>query len=68
MGRRAKRAMLEVLVSFEPARIAAECLARAYERVFPIQRRPARSDGYEGASRRAAAAKGRRTGQGSEHG
>ena len=46
MGRRAKQAALEVLVSFEPARIAAECLARAYKRVLPIHRRPARPDGY----------------------
>jgi hypothetical protein len=33
MGRRERKAALEVLVSFEPARIAAECLAGAYERV-----------------------------------
>lgn len=62
MGRRTKQAVLEVLVSFEPARIAAECLARAYERVLPIHRRPARPNGHQDANRRAAGAEGRRVG------
>lgn len=68
MGRRAKKAALEVLVSFEPARIAAECLARAYELTLPIRRRPTRSDGHADAIRRAVGAKDRRAGQRSEHG
>ena len=58
MGRRAKQAALEVLVSFEPARIAAECLARAYELVLPIHRRQTRSDRHEDATRRAVAVVG----------
>ena len=53
MGRRAKQSAVQVLVSFEPVRIAAECLARAYERVLPIHRRPARSDDHKDGNRRA---------------
>jgi hypothetical protein len=68
MGRRAKQAALEVLVCFEPARIAAECLTRAYELVLPIRRRPTRSDGHEDAPRRAVGAEDRRASQRSEHG
>ena len=66
MGRRAKQSAVQVLVSFEPVRIAAECLARAYERVLPIHRRPARSDDHKDGNRRAA--KSRLAGQRSEHG
>jgi hypothetical protein len=68
MGRRAKQAALQVLASFEPARIAAECLARAYERVLPIHRRPARSDDHRDANRGADGAKDRLAGQRGEHG
>jgi hypothetical protein len=68
MGRRARKAALEVLVSFEPARIAAECLAGAYERVLPIHRRPPRVDADKDANHRPAAAEDRRAGQRSEHG
>ena len=68
MGRRARRAALEVLVSFEPARIAAECLARAYECVLPIHRRPPRVDARKDANHRSVDAEGRRAGQRSEHG
>jgi hypothetical protein len=67
MGRRARKAALEVQVSFEPARIAAECLVRAYERVLPIHRRLSRVDAHKDANR-SVAAEGRRTGQRSEHG
>ena len=62
MGRRAKQAALEVLVSFEPARIAAECLARAYERVLPIHRRPARVRRPQGRKSQGSGAEGRRAG------
>jgi hypothetical protein len=31
---------LEVKKRFEPSRLAAECLAQAYERLVPILRRP----------------------------
>jgi hypothetical protein len=68
MGRRAKQAALEVLASFEPARIAAECLARAYELILPTCRRPTRSDGHEDATRMAMGAEDRRAGRRSEHG
>jgi hypothetical protein len=68
MGRRARQATLEVLVSFEPARIAAECLARAYERVLPIHRRPPRVDAHKDANHRAVGAGGQRAGQRNEHG
>jgi len=68
MGRRAKHAALEVLVSFEPARIAAECLARAYELILPIRRRPTRSDGHEDAIRRAVGSRDQRARQRGEHG
>lgn len=69
MRRRAQRAKPDVLVSFEPARIAPECLARAYEHVLPIQRqrRHARSDAREEANH-GAAGKRRQAGQRSEHG
>ena len=68
MGRRARKAALEVLVSFEPARIAAECLAHAYERVLPIHRRPSRVDAHKDANHRSVAVEDRRAGQRSEHG
>jgi hypothetical protein len=68
MGRRTKRAALEVLVSFEPARIAPQCLVQAYERILPVQRRSARPNGREDEYRRATAAKSRGTRRGSEHG
>ncbi len=68
MGRRARRAALEVLVSYEPARIAAECLAGAYERVLPIHRRPPRVEAHKEANHRSVAAEDRRAGQRSEHG
>jgi hypothetical protein len=68
MGRRARKAALEVLVSFEPARIAAECLARAYERVLPIHRRPPRVDAHKDTKHRSVTAEDRRAGQRSEHG
>ena len=65
IGRRAKKAALEVLVSFEPVRIAAECLARAYERVLPIhRRRPPRVDAHKRRkSAKSMAAADRRAGQ-----
>lgn len=68
MGRSARKAALEVLVSFEPARFAAECLARAYERVLPIHRRPPRVDAHKDANPRSVAAADRRADQRSEHG
>lgn len=68
MGRRARKAALEVLVSFEPARIAEECLARAYERVLPIHRHPPRVDAHKDANHRAVDAEGRRVRQRNEHG
>jgi hypothetical protein len=68
MGRRERKAALEVLVSFEPARIAAECLAGAYERVLPIHRRPPRVDAHKDANHRSVVAEDRRAGQRSEHG
>jgi len=67
MGRRTQRAKLGVLVSFEPARIAPECLARAYEHVLPIQRRRAGPDSREEVNH-GAAGKLRQAGQRSEHG
>jgi len=68
MGRRTRQAALEVLVSFEPARIAAECLVRAYECVLPIRRRLPRVDTQKDTNRHAVGAEGRRAGQRSEHG
>ena len=68
MGRRERKAALEVLVSFEPARIAAECLAHAYECVLPIHRRLSRVDAHKDANHRSVAAEDRRAGQRSEHG
>lgn len=67
MARRTKRAVLEVRVSFEPARIALECLIQAYERVLPVQRRPTRPETRLDAHQGEAAAKRRRIGQGSDH-
>jgi len=68
MGRRARKAASEVLVFFEPARIAAECLARAYERVLPIHHRPPRADTHKDANHRAVDAGDRRARRRSEHG
>lgn len=68
MGRRARKAALDVLVSFEPARIAAECLAGAYERILPIHRRPPRVDAHKDANHRSVSAADRRAGPRSEHG
>ena len=62
MGRRARKAASDVLVFFEPARIAAECLARAYERVLPIHHRPPRADTHKDANHRAVDAEDRRHG------
>lgn len=42
MARRSKHPELEVRTSFEAVRIAAQCLAEAYERLVPIPRRPTR--------------------------
>jgi hypothetical protein len=66
MARRSKQAALEVRASFEPARIAAQCLIEAYERALPVQRRPTRSGFRQGPGQEEAAAKPPRA-QGSEH-
>lgn len=42
MTRRGKAPDLTIRVSFEAARIAPQCLAKAYERLVPIPRRPTR--------------------------
>lgn len=66
MARRSKQAALEVRVSFEPARIAAQCLIEAYKRALPVQRRPAGSGFRQDRGQEEAAAKHLRS-QGSEH-
>lgn len=68
MARRTKRAVLEVRVSFEPARIAPQCLVQAYERALPVQRRAIQAERRADACRGARAATSRRTGRGSDHG
>ena len=44
MARRKGNAELQVRVSFEASRTAAECLVAAYERLVPILRRQLRPD------------------------
>ena len=67
MVRRTKQAALEVRVSFEPARIARQCLIQAYERVLPVLRRPTRPEPCQGACQGQAAGRSRRAGRGREH-
>ena len=68
MPRRKNQAALEVQVSFEPARIAPQCLVHAYERVLPVQRRPTRLGASTDARRGETNANGQRASRGSEHG
>lgn len=68
MARRTKQAVLEVRVSFEPARIAPQCLVQAYERALPVQRRATQPERRADGCRGATAATSQRARQGSEHG
>ena len=68
MARRTKRAVLAVRVSFEPARIASQCLVQAYERALPVQRRAVQAERRADGCRGATVATSPRVQQGSEHG
>ncbi len=68
MARRTKQAALGVRTSFEPARIAPQCLVQAYERALPVQRRPTRPSARADTCRGEVGAKGQRVRGGNEHG